>query len=141
MFEYFSRKLPISRLQRDLTDSTTLRNFGVPWSHTILGIQSLQRGFGKLTVHTDALHKDLDNNWAVISEAIQTILRMDGNIESPYELLKKLTRTGEKLNQQVFENFVAELPPTLKEETRKRLLAISPFNYTGIIPKHSLLKK
>jgi adenylosuccinate lyase len=129
LFEHLSAKLPISRLQRDLTDSTVLRNIGVPISHTIIGFTSLQKGLGKIILNEPAIHNDLEENWAVVAEAIQTILRREG-YPKPYEALKDLTRTGEKLNQKNLHSFIKGL--NVSEAVKKELLAISPFNYTGI---------
>jgi adenylosuccinate lyase len=129
IFEHLSAKLPISRLQRDLTDSTVLRNIGVPISHTIIGFKSLQKGLGKIILNEPALHNDLEENWAVVAEAIQTILRREG-YPKPYEALKDLTRTGEKLNQENLHVFIKGL--NVSEAVKKELLAITPFNYTGI---------
>ena len=129
VFEHLAAKLPISRLQRDLTDSTVLRNIGVPMSHTIIGFKSLQKGLGKIILNEQAIHNDLDENWAVIAEAIQTILRREG-YPKPYEALKDLTRTGEKLNQENLHKFIKDLK--VSDEVKKELMAITPFNYTGI---------
>ena len=128
LFHHFSAKLPISRLQRDLTDSTVLRNIGVPFGHSMIAMQSLLRGLGKLIVNTDAIQKDLRGNWAVVAEAIQTVLRREG-FENPYETLKALSRTNQKPGEKEFLQFINELevPDAIKEE----LKAITPFNYTG----------
>jgi adenylosuccinate lyase len=128
LFHHFSAKLPISRLQRDLTDSTVLRNIGVPFGHSMIAMQSLLRGLGKLIVNTDAIQKDLRDNWAVVAEAIQTVLRREG-FENPYETLKALSRTNQKPGEKEFLQFINELevPDAIKEE----LKAITPFNYTG----------
>jgi adenylosuccinate lyase len=128
LFHHFSAKLPISRLQRDLTDSTVLRNIGVPFGHSFISMQSLLRGLGKLIVNTDAIQKDLRDNWAVVAEAIQTVLRREG-FENPYETLKALSRTNAKPGEAEFLQFINELeiPEGLKIELR----AITPFNYTG----------
>jgi adenylosuccinate lyase len=129
IFGFFSEKLPISRLQRDLTDSTVLRNVGVPIGHTLIGLLSIQKGLGKLLVNTDKINRDLDQNWAVVAEAIQTILRKEG-YPNPYEALKDLTRTNTVINQQSIHTFIdqLEIEPALKEQ----LKTLSPFNYTGI---------
>ena len=108
IFEFLSSKLPVSRLQRDLTDSTVLRNVGVPISHTIIGIKSTIKGLNKLVVNKQKITEDLENNWIVISEAIQTILRREG-VEKPYELLKDLTRNNDKIDQKVFIDFISQL--------------------------------
>ena len=129
IFEFFSSKLPISRLQRDLTDSTVLRNIGVPLSHTIIGFNSTLKGLKKLLVNKNKIENDLELNWIVISEAMQTILRREG-IEKPYELLKDLTRSNKLINKKTFENFILNLDISL--EIKKELLKITPFNYTGI---------
>lgn len=128
LFEHLSSKLPISRLQRDLTDSTVLRNVGVPIAHTLLALSSLKKGINKLEVNENAIKKDLDDNWAVAAEAIQTILRREA-YPNPYEALKALTRTGEKITQSTLHAFIEELEvsDTIKEELKQ----ITPFNYTG----------
>jgi adenylosuccinate lyase len=128
-FEYLSAKLPISRLQRDLTDSTVLRNIGVPLAHTYVALQSILKGLNKLELNQAALHRDLDNNWAVVSEAIQTILRKEG-YPNPYEALKDLTRKNEKVTQQSLSAFIDGL--VVKDELKERLKLITPFNYFGI---------
>jgi adenylosuccinate lyase len=129
LFEYLSAKLPISRLQRDLTDSTVLRNVGVPFGHTLIAMKSLLKGLDKLIVNTDAIHADLENNWSVIAEAIQTILRRE-NYPNPYEKLKELTRTNKKITKENFADFIQKLD--VKDETKQELMKITPFNYTGI---------
>ncbi len=129
IFEFLSSKLPISRLQRDLTDSTVLRNIGVPLSHTIIGFNSTLKGLKKILVNKNKIENDLELNWIVISEAIQTILRREG-IEKPYELLKDLTRNNKLIDKKTFENFILNLEISL--EIKKELLKITPFNYTGI---------
>ena len=128
IFEFLSSKLPVSRLQRDLTDSTVLRNVGVPISHTIIGIKSTIKGLNKLVVNKQKITEDLENNWIVISEAIQTILRREG-VDKPYELLKDLTRNNDKIDQKVFIDFISQLD--ISENVKKELLLITPFNYTG----------
>ena len=105
IFEYLSAKLPISRLQRDLTDSTVLRNIGVPLAHTYVALQSIMKGLNKLELNQAALHRDFDNNWAVVAEAIQTILRKEG-YPNPYEALKDLTRKNEKVTQESLSTFI-----------------------------------
>lgn len=129
VFEHLSAKLPISRLQRDLTDSTVLRNIGVPIGHTLLGMKSTLAGLEKLLLNESVLAQDLENNWAVISEAIQTILRREG-FPKPYETLKGLTRKNEKITQKTVHNFIDTLDVSnaLKNELKK----VSPANYTGI---------
>ncbi|NCO54939.1 MAG: adenylosuccinate lyase [Bacteroidetes bacterium CG02_land_8_20_14_3_00_31_25] len=129
MFEFISSKLPISRLQRDLTDSTVSRNIGVPFAHTLISIKSLLKGLDKLIVNKETIENDLNNNWAVVAEAIQTILRRE-SYNNAYEELKKLTRTGEKITSENIKIFIDELnvSDTVKEELKN----ITPFNYTGI---------
>jgi adenylosuccinate lyase len=129
MFEHLSAKLPVSRLQRDLTDSTVLRNTGVPFAHTLIALKSILKGLDKIRVNKDALHYDLDQNWAVVAEAIQTILRRE-NYPDPYETLKKLTRTGERISKQTLHNFIDGLK--VSDAVRSHLKNITPFNYTGI---------
>lgn len=128
IFEFLSAKLPISRLQRDLTDSTVLRNIGVPISHTIIGIKSTLKGIRKLLVNEVRIKEDLKNNWIVIAEAIQTILRREG-VDKPYELLKDLTRNNTKVDENVFNEFILKLD--ISEKVKKELKDITPFNYTG----------
>ena len=129
IFEHLSAKLPVSRLQRDLTDSTVLRNIGVPFGHTLIGFKSTLKGLNKLLLNESKFAEDLENNWAVVAEAIQTILRREG-YPNPYEALKGLTRTNSKINQDSISNFIdtLEVSNTIKNE----LKAISPSNYTGI---------
>ncbi len=129
IFEHLSAKLPISRLQRDLTDSTVLRNIGVPLAHTYLSIKSLQRGIDKLELNKAAIDADLEDNWAVVAEAVQTVLRKEG-YPNPYEALKDLTRKNEKITQDSISTFIDGL--AVKEELKKKLKAITPYNYTGI---------
>lgn len=129
IFEYLSAKLPISRLQRDLTDSTVLRNIGVPMAHSYIAIHSLLKGIGKLELNVAAINRDLEDNWAVIAEAIQTILRKEG-YPNPYEALKGLTRKNEKVTQQSIAAFIDELK--ISDTLKRRLKEITPFNYTGI---------
>ncbi|TQI70958.1 adenylosuccinate lyase [Gramella sp. Hel_I_59] len=129
IFEHLSAKLPVSRLQRDLTDSTVLRNIGVPMGHTIIAFKSTLKGLNKLLLNEDKLHADLENNWAVAAEAIQTILRREG-YKNPYEALKGLTRTNERITKESISRFIDELDVT--EEIRTELHKITPQNYTGI---------
>jgi adenylosuccinate lyase len=129
LFEHLSAKLPISRLQRDLTDSTVLRNIGVPMAHSVIAFKSLLKGLKKMQVNEQKIHEDLDNNWAVISEAIQTILRREG-YPQPYEALKVLTRNGEKITKETMRIFIDGLDIT--EDIKEQLRGISPFNYTGM---------
>jgi adenylosuccinate lyase len=129
VFEYLSAKLPVSRLQRDLTDSTVLRNIGVPFAHSIIAIKSLMKGLDKTKVNVSAINNDLENNWAVVAEAIQTILRREG-YPNPYEELKELTRKNTKVNGKDIAAFIKKLK--VNASVKKELLAITPFNYTGI---------
>ena len=129
LFEHLSAKLPISRLQRDLTDSTVLRNVGVPFAHTLIAMKSLLKGLKKIRVNTQAIEADLEDNWAVVAEAIQTILRRE-LIPDPFEKLKELTRTNEKITKEKIHAFVNALD--VKADVKKELLDITPFNYTGI---------
>jgi adenylosuccinate lyase len=129
MFEHLAAKLPISRLQRDLTDSTVLRNIGVPVAHTLIALKSLLKGIAKIDLNEIELHRDLENNWAVTAEAIQTILRREC-FPDPYDVLKGLTRTNEPITKEKIKQFIETLdvPESVKEELR----SISPFNYTGL---------
>ncbi|WP_316795709.1 adenylosuccinate lyase [Pedobacter agri] len=129
LFEFFAAKLPISRLQRDLTDSTVLRNIGVPFGHTLIAINSTLRGLNKILLNEAALHADLDDNWAVVAEAIQTVLRRE-NFPNPYEALKELTRTNAKINAASIADFIEGL--AVSEEVKTQLRTITPFNYTGV---------
>jgi adenylosuccinate lyase len=129
VFDYLSQKLPVSRLQRDLTDSTVLRNTGVPVSHTIIAFNSLLKGLNKLIVNTSKINSDLENNWVVVSEAIQTVLRRSG-FPKPYESLAELTRTNEKISREAIASFIEQLDIT--EELKAELKRITPYNYTGI---------
>ena len=129
IFEHLSAKLPISRLQRDLTDSTVLRNVGVPFGHTLIGFASTLKGLGKLLLNEVKFADDLENNWAVVAEAIQTILRREG-YPNPYEALKGLTRTNETINQNSISNFIDTLD--VNDSIKNELKAITPSNYTGI---------
>jgi adenylosuccinate lyase len=128
LFEHLSAKLPISRLQRDLTDSTVLRNIGVPVAHTLLALTSLKKGIGKLEVNEAAIAADLEDNWAVVAEAIQTILRREA-YPNPYEALKSLTRTGNKITKETIYDFISGLD--VSDSIRSELMNITPFNYTG----------
>lgn len=128
IFEFLSSKLPISRLQRDLTDSTVLRNIGVPIAHTYISIQSILRGLGKLELNQPAINEDLENNWVVVAEAIQTILRKEG-YPNPYEALKALTRKNEKITQQSMITFIDSL--NVNDDVKTRLKSITPFTYVG----------
>jgi len=130
LFEYLSAKLPVSRLQRDLTDSTVLRNIGVPMAHTIIAFHSLLKGFDKLIVNYPALDADLTHNWMVVSEGIQTILRREG-FPKPYEALKELTRTSqENIDKHRLNEFIDRL--SVSQEVKEELKQMTPFNYTGI---------
>ncbi len=129
IYEFLSSKLPISRLQRDLTDSTVLRNIGVPFAHNLISFLSLNNGLEKLVLNEEKIRNDLDNNWAVCAEAIQTILRRE-SYPNPYESLKDLTRRNTHINQESLSLFINELD--ISEEIKEELRRISPFNYTGI---------
>lgn len=129
IFEHLSAKLPVSRLQRDLTDSTVLRNVGVPFGHTVIGFQSTLKGLNKLLLNESKFAEDLENNWAVVAEAIQNILRREG-YPNPYEALKGLTRTNEKINKTSIANFIDTLE--VSDEIKNELKQITPSNYTGI---------
>lgn len=129
IFEHLSAKLPISRLQRDLTDSTVLRNVGVPLGHTLIGLKSLAKGISKLELNKAAIDADLEDNWAVVAEAIQTILRREG-YPKPYEALKGLTRTNSKITETTIKEFIQTLNVT--DSVRAELNTITPFNYTGM---------
>ena len=128
LLEYLSAKLPVSRLQRDLTDSTVIRNIGVPVAHTILAINSLGKGLKKLILNQQKINTDLEDNWAVVAEAIQTILRRE-NYPQPYEALKELTRGNEKITKEVIHRFIDTLK--INSSVKKELKSITPFNYTG----------
>lgn len=132
IFEHLSMKLPISRLQRDLTDSTVSRNIGVPIAHTIIALNSIIKGMNKLILNQEALERDLENNWAVVAEALQTILR-SMNYPNPYETLKALTRTNAKINQQTIAEFIETLD--IDQETKERMRQITPSNYVGVYGK------
>lgn len=128
LFEHLSAKLPVSRLQRDLTDSTVTRNIGVPIAHTFIALRSIVKGLDKLILHEDKLHADLEDNWAVVAEAIQTILRREG-YPKPYETLKSLTRTNAHITQQAISDLIEKLNVSAK--VKKELHKITPENYTG----------
>ncbi len=129
IFEHLSAKLPVSRLQRDLTDSTVLRNLGVPLAHSLVSFGATAKGLGKLLLNEDKLKQDLENNWAVVAEAIQTVLRREG-YANPYEALKALTRKNEKVTRESMHAFIDELE--VNDSVKAELKLISPFNYTGI---------
>lgn len=132
LFEHLSSKLPISRLQRDLTDSTVLRNIGVPFAHTVIAFKSIEKGLGKLVLNDEKIYADLDNNWAVVAEAIQTILRRE-QYPNPYEALKDLTRGKKQINKQTIHQFIDGLG--VSAAIKKELKAITPHNYVGVQPK------
>ena len=129
VLQFLAQKLPVSRLQRDLTDSTVLRNVGVPMGHALIAFQSTLKGLGKLILNEEKLAEDLENTWAVVAEAIQTILRREA-YPNPYEALKALTRTNEKMTERTIHDFVNQL--NVNEDVKKELLAINPWNYTGV---------
>jgi len=130
LFEHLAAKLPISRLQRDLTDSTVLRNLGVPVAHTLIAIRSLEKGLSKIKLNDSRIYEDLDQHWAVVAEAIQTVLRREG-YPKPYEALKKLTRGQQRITKQTLHRFIDEL--AIKASVKKELKKISPHNYTGVL--------
>lgn len=130
LYEHFSAKLPISRLQRDLSDSTVLRNIGVPYAHTLIAFKALLKGLGKVEINRAAIDADLGDNWAVVAEALQTILRREG-FPKPYEALKALTRTGERISADHISRFIDTLE--VDDRVRAELRAVSPYNYTGVV--------
>lgn len=132
IFDHLSNKLPISRLQRDLTDSTVLRNIGVPFSHTLIAFRSIQKGLGKLLINEAKIAADLDNNWAVVAEAIQSILRREA-YPNPYEALKALTRVNRKMDQELMHEFIESLE--VSDGLKAEMKQITPSNYCGIYPK------
>jgi adenylosuccinate lyase len=129
IFIHMATKLPVSRLQRDLTDSTVLRNVGVPLGHTVIAMQSLIKGLNKLIVNEGAMRADLERNWAVVAEAIQSILRRE-NYPKPYEALLELTRTNITVTQETIREFIQGL--SLSDQVKEELLKITPWNYTGL---------
>ena len=129
VLQFLARKLPVSRLQRDLTDSTVLRNIGVPFGHTLIAVQSTLKGLRKLILNESKLKADLDDTWAVVAEAIQTILRREA-YPNPYEALKSLTRTNTKMTEQTIHEFIQGLD--VSDAVKAELMAITPSNYTGI---------
>lgn len=129
IFEHLAMKLPVSRLQRDLTDSTVLRNVGVPFGHTVIALQSTLKGLGKLLLNEKAIYDDLDNCWSVVAEAIQTILRREG-YPNPYEALKALTRTNQAINEKSIQEFINQL--NVNEQLKNELRRITPHSYTGV---------
>jgi adenylosuccinate lyase len=133
LLEHLSSKLPISRLQRDLTDSTVLRNIGVPFAHIIIAFRSIEKGLGKLVLNYEKLEEDLENNWAVVAEAVQTILRREG-YPNPYEALKDLTRGKGRIDKKLMHQFIDRLE--VSAAVKKELKAITPHNYTGIYPAY-----
>jgi adenylosuccinate lyase len=130
IFEHLSAKLPVSRLQRDLTDSTVLRNIGVPFAHTLVAFRSIEKGLSKLIINDQKMYEDLENNWAVVAEAIQTILRRE-NYPNPYEALKDLTRGNQLIDKKTIHNFIDKLG--VSDSVKKELKKITPHNYTGVI--------
>ena len=129
VLQFLAQKLPVSRLQRDLTDSTVLRNVGVPMGHAVIAVQSTLKGLRKLILNESKLQEDLDNTWAVVAEAIQTILRREA-YPHPYEALKALTRTNQKMTEETIHAFIQEL--NVSDEVKVELMAITPMNYTGM---------
>ena len=129
ILQFLAQKLPVSRLQRDLTDSTVLRNVGVPMGHALISLQSTLKGLRKLILNEEKVAEDLDNTWAVVAEAIQTVLRREA-YPHPYEALKALTRTNAKMTEETIHAFIQQLDVT--PEVREELMAITPQNYTGI---------
>lgn len=129
LLSHLAQKLPISRLQRDLTDSTVLRNIGVPVAHTVISLKSISKGLDKIDINTTKINQDLENNYIVIAEAIQTILRRE-NYPEPYEAIKKITRTNEKITKEVFDKFIEDLD--VSNDIKEELKSITPQNYTGI---------
>lgn len=130
LLEHFAAKLPLSRLQRDLTDSTVLRNLGVPLAHLVVSLKSLQKGMGKLELNQAAIHADLEANWAVVAEALQTILRREG-YPQPYEALKALTRTNTAITADTIADFISSL--SISETVKREMRAVTPYNYVGVV--------
>jgi adenylosuccinate lyase len=133
LFEHLSGKLPISRLQRDLTDSTVLRNIGVPFAHSLIAFRSIEKGLGKLIVNDGMIHQELEDNWAVVAEAIQTILRRE-NYANPYEALKALTRGNGYIDKKAIHHFIDTLK--VSNDLKKELRKITPHNYTGVVARY-----
>ena len=129
VLQFLAQKLPVSRLQRDLTDSTVLRNIGVPMGHSVIAFQSTLKGLRKLILNEERIEADLANTWAVVAEAIQTILRREG-YPHPYEALKALTRTNQKMTEQTIHEFIGQL--NVSDSVKAELMAITPLNYTGL---------
>jgi len=133
IFEHLSSKLPVSRLQRDLTDSTVLRNIGVPFAHTLIGFRSIEKGLGKLILNDGMIYQQLEDNWAVVAEAVQTILRRE-NYPNPYEALKDLTRGNAYIDKKSIHHFIDNLK--INNSVKKELKKITPHNYTGVVAKY-----
>jgi len=133
IFEHLSSKLPVSRLQRDLTDSTVLRNIGVPFAHTLIAFRSVEKGLGKLILNDGMIHQQLEDNWAVVAEAVQTILRRE-NYPNPYEALKELTRGNAYIDKKSIHHFIDNLK--INNSVKKELKKITPHNYTGVVVKY-----
>ena len=133
IFEHLSSKLPVSRLQRDLTDSTVLRNIGVPFAHTMIAFRSVEKGLGKLILNDGMIHQQLEDNWAVVAEAVQTILRRE-NYPHPYEALKELTRGNAYIDKKSIHHFIDNLK--IDGSVKKELKKVTPHNYTGVVAKH-----
>jgi len=129
IFSHLATKLPVSRLQRDLSDSTVLRNLGVPLGHTLIAMQSMIKGLGKLIVNEAAIRADLEKNWAVVAEAIQSVLRRE-EYPKPYEALLELTRTNERVSGETIRTFIENL--NVSQEVKEELYKIAPWNYTGL---------
>jgi len=129
IFSHLATKLPVSRLQRDLSDSTVLRNLGVPLGHTLIAMQSMIKGLGKLIVNEAAIRADLEKNWAVVAEAIQSVLRRE-EYPKPYEALLELTRTNERVSGETIHSFIENL--NISQEVKEELYKIAPWNYTGL---------
>ena len=129
IFDFLSNKLPKSRLQRDLSDSTVLRNIGVPFGHSLISFESILKGMNKIYVNKEKIDQDIEENWIVISEAIQTILRREG-YNNPYEIMKELTRKNQKIDKESLHKFIDKLK--VSSAIKKELKQISPYNYTGI---------
>ena len=133
LFEHLASKLPVSRLQRDLTDSTALRNIGVPFAHSLIAFRSVEKGLSKLVINDSHIHQQLEDNWAVVAEAIQTILRRE-NYPKPYEALKELTRGNDYIDKKSIQHFIDNLK--IDNAVKKELRKITPQNYTGVVPKY-----
>ncbi|HKC35901.1 MAG TPA: lyase family protein, partial [Chitinophagaceae bacterium] len=133
IFEHLSSKLPVSRLQRDLTDSTVLRNIGVPFAHTLIGFRSVEKGLDKLIINDGMIHQQLEDNWAVVAEAVQTILRRE-NYPNPYEALKELTRGNAYIDKKSIHHFIDNLK--IDTSVKKELKKVTPHNYTGVVAKY-----